>query len=197
MHRFAIAISTLISLILFGCSQQGNPVDGQGSNSNSRQLSDRKISDVITPKAPDYNIISISKSIKANDGGNIRLQGTYTDKGRDIYFDVSLYIPTGGLSSNQTITVSIDKRTFSEDALVTFGPHGILFNKPATLTVYANGSRIARENKELAFYYVNNGVWERMPNAWGASVSNNGGNVYALASIPHFSQYAFGRRAID
>jgi hypothetical protein len=144
--------------------------------------------------ATDTNIVTVSQRMIASVGGSVRLWGAFPDKhGDSVSYDLSVMFPAGALPYDATISISIDKTTFQEDGTVTFGPHGIVFNTPATLTVMADNITFVKQNATVNFYYLNNGVMELMPSSWGSFVKKTDLNLVAGAQIPHFSMYAFGR----
>jgi hypothetical protein len=176
--------SALAAVLLMGCSQQNNPVES---------------SQVLTTPAPlaKGKLITASQRIKAMDGGKVRLNGSYVHDGDSVKYDMSIFFGKDALPQDATISITIDTETFAENAKVTFAPHGLVFKKPGVLLLYANGVEIAEEDSQLGLLYLTSNKWTNMPQSWGAYLNNNGGSVFAGASIPHFSQYAFGRVNTD
>lgn len=173
----------VITLVVFGCSQNNSPADPVPSVSEPQVLA-----------KGDTNLITVKNRIRASEGGSVKMEGRYIGKsGKEVYYNVSIHFKAGALQRDQDISVTIDKRLFEYNAQVRFGPHGLVFNTPGTLLIYANGVQIAQENTRLSLMYWTNNVWTAMPNSWGGYLNNYGGNVIAGASIPHFSMYAFGR----
>jgi hypothetical protein len=173
----------VITLVVFGCSQNNSPADPMPSASEPEVLA-----------KGDTNLISVKNRIKASEGGSVKMEGTYMGKsGKEVYYNLSIYFKAGALQRDKDISITIDKRLFEYNAQVQFGPHGLVFNTPGTLLIYANGVQLAQENSSLCLMYWTNNSWQKMPGSWGGYLNNYGGNVIAGASIPHFSMYAFGR----
>jgi hypothetical protein len=201
-------IAAIMPFVLFGCSDQSNPV-GPGQTSSSASAStiagskkdgvqpvsgDIQLAAMDDAASTDTNIVRVSTPIIASIGGTVRLVGAFPDKHGDaISYDLSIMFPAGALPADTLISISIDKATFQIDGTVTFGPHGIVFNTPATLTMKADNIDFVKKNDTVNFYYLNNGVMELMPDSYGAFVKKTDWNLVAGAKIPHFSMYAFGR----
>jgi hypothetical protein len=198
-------IAALMTLIFFGCSEQSNPV-GPAQSSRfgpaSTIAGDKK--DGVQPwktaiqlalSEGDTNIVSVSQLIMADSGGSVRLCGAFPDKhGDSVSYDLSITFPAGALPYDATISISIDKNTFADNGLVTFGPHGLVFNTPGTLLLNATNIDFVKKNKTVNLYYDNNGVYQPMPDGWGSVTKIlSSTSVTAGAQIPHFSMYAFGR----
>jgi hypothetical protein len=196
-----------MTLIFFGCSEQSNPVGpAQSSTFGPASTIAGGKKDGILPWliaiqpslldiATDTNIVTVSQLIMADSGGTVRLWGAFPDKhGDSVSYDLSIMFPAGALPYDATISISIDKITFQQDGTVTFGPHGIVFNTPGTLSLNANNIGFVKKNKMVNLYYDNNGVMQLMPDSWGSVTKiRSTTSVTASAQIPHFSAYAFGR----
>ncbi len=201
-------IAAITSFFLFGCSEQSNPVGpaqtsgfaGASAIAGAKKDGTQPFSGLIQlavmdgETSTDTNIVMVSQRVIADVGGTVRLSGAFPDKeGNPIYYDLSIAFPAGALPGDNTISISIDKSTFQIDGTVTFGPHGIVFNTPATLTVMADNIDFVKKHDTVNFYYLNNGIMELMPDSWGSYVKKTDWNLVAGAAIPHFSAYAFGR----
>jgi hypothetical protein len=199
-------IAAIMTFVLLGCSDQSTPVGpGQTSNYAPGLTAAGFKKDGIQPVsgliqlsladvAPDTNIVMVSGQISASIGGTLRLAGSFPDKqGDSVSYDVSIMFPAGAMPADTTISISINKTTFQIDGTISFGPHGLVFNTPATLTMMANNIDFVKKHDTVNFYYLNNGSMELMPNSYGAYVKKSAWNLVAGANIPHFSMYAFGR----
>ena len=209
MKKLQLTIA-MMATVLFGCSDQSNPVGPAETlgvvttstiakpkvppKAKPKFLSKAK-PNVLAVDAPDTNIVSVSKAIVASVGGSVRLQGAFANASGDLVtYDLSILFPAGALPGNTTISISIDKTTFADNGLVTFGPHGIVFNTPGTLSLKATNIDFVKKNQTVSLYYDNNGVMELMPYSWGSVTKKKSvTSVVASATIPHFSRYAFGR----
>jgi hypothetical protein len=209
MKKLQLTIA-MMATVLFGCSEQSNPVgpaETLGVLTTSTiakpkvpHIAKPKVSPIAKPNvlaidAPDTNIVSVSEAIVASVGGSVRLQGAFANASGDLVtYDLSILFPAGALPGNTTISISIDKTTFADNGLVTFGPHGIVFNTPGTLSLNATNIDFVKKNQTVSLYYDNNGVMELMPDSWGSVTKKKSvTSVVASAKIPHFSIYAFGR----
>jgi len=202
-------IVAMMATVLFGCSDQSNPAGpGQvsglasastiaGSKKDGVQpvVGDIQLAAMDDAASTDTNIVRVSTPIIASVGGTVRLVGAFPDKhGNAISYDLSIMFPAGALPADTMISISIDKSTFQIDGTVTFGPHGIVFNIPGTLSLSATNIDFVKKNKTVNLYYLNNGILELMPDIWWSVTKVKSDNsVVAGAQIPHFSMYAFGR----
>lgn len=201
-------IVAMMATVLLGCSDQSNPagpgqisspgsastIDGYKKDGVQPVSGDIHLADMDDAASTDTNIVRVSTPIIASVGGTVKLVGSFPDKHGDaISYDLSIMFPAGALQADTLISISIDKRTFQIDGTVTFGPHGIVFNTPARLSMKADNIDFVKKNGTVNFYYLNNGVMELMPSSWGSFVKKTDWNLVAGAQIPHFSMYAFGR----
>jgi len=196
-----IIAAIIMTCILYGCSEQSNPVGPAGSSG----LAGAKGNDILPwsiahkpaerDGASDTNIVAAWQSINADVGGSVRLQGAFLDKhGDSVSYDLSIMFAPGALPYDAMIGISIDKTTFQQDGTVSFGPHGIVFNIPGTLSLSATNIDFVKKNKTVNLYYDDSGVMQLMPNGWGSVTKIKSDiSVLAGARIPHFSAYAFGR----
>jgi len=192
-------IVAMMATVLFGCSEQSNPVGPAETSgvvtTSTVALQTVKCASMTCVDAPNTNIVTVSQAIVAKVGGSVRLQGTFVAASGDLVtYDLSIVFAAGALPHDTTISISIDKTTFQSDGTVTFGPHGIVFNTPGTLTLSANNIDFVKKNSTVNLYYNDNGVMQLMPSSWGSVTKKSGStSVVAGANIPHFSMYAFGR----
>ncbi len=158
-------------------------------------------SDTKTPvfmKLPERLDKSVSKLVTATkfitraQGGTLALRTQYkaAPDSHLVTIDITLRVRAGDLPYDASLTMTLDDVLFLTDINLTFGPHGIVFANPAKLEVEATGLRFAGSTDRMALYYVSGGVWQRMPNS---EVDYYNGELEAEGSLPHFSQYAFGR----
>jgi len=110
------------------------------------------------------------KLIHAADGGFVELQGFRVD------------IPAGALASDATITIDLpDNALLAKRVLADFGPDGLQFNQPVTLSfpltnVLLNGGPIQVSRWEDD-HWVGLGGWL------------SGGGTRLNGTTPHFSRY--------
>ncbi len=137
--------------------------------------------------------VSATQFIYAAQGGTLRLQDSYAaaPDSHIVTLDIALEFKPGDLPYDASLTISVDDVTFIATAALTFGPHGLVFNNPAKLTVNATGLDLGTTSVSLKLYYLNaSNVWERMPSSYAVY---RVGTIDAQGRLPHFSQYAFGR----
>ncbi len=137
-------------------------------------------------------IVSVTEFITAAQGGTLRLVSSYKAAADShlVTIDVALELKPGDLPYDASLTLTLDDVLFLTNVNMTFGPHGVVFNRAAKLTAKATGLDGGTAVKNLKLFYINNGVWEMM--------SGSNGSLYAgvfdgQGMLPHFSQYAFGR----
>lgn len=102
-----------------------------------------------------------------------------------IKFDV---LP-GAVDNDTTVYIRLNTQRID----LNFSPHGLVFNKPAKLTIIAGGLNLKKVNTEtLALYYDNQdtGQWERMNYETFVVIEEYGYIKIVGAEIPHFSRYA-------
>ena len=110
------------------------------------------------------------KYIVASEGGFVELNGFRVD------------IPAGALPYSTTVTIDLPTDNVLAKRLVAeFGPHGIQFNTPVTLTFPLTGVLWTGQPIEVARW--ENGGWTSL----GGSVT--GGGTKLQGQTPHFSAY--------
>lgn len=111
-----------------------------------------------------------SKRILAAEGGWVELAGYRVD------------IPAGALPADTTITIELPTSGSLASRLVAeFGPHGVQFNTPVTLTFPLTGVLLSGEAVEVARW--EDGAWRGL----GGAVSADG--LHLTGQTPHFSTY--------
>lgn len=137
--------------------------------------------------------VSVTQFIYAAQGGTLRLQDTYAaaPDSHLVTLDITLEFKPGDLPYDASLSMSVDDEAFITTIGLTFGPHGIVFNRPAKLSVNATGLDAGSGTVEMKLYYLNeqNG-WERMP---ASNAVYQAGTLDAHGKLPHFSAYGFGR----
>ena len=113
-----------------------------------------------------------SKRIIASQGGFVELNGFRVD------------IPAGALPADTTVTIDLPTdNVLGKRVIAEFGPHGVQFNTPVTLTFPLGGVLLNGGSVEVARW--ENGGWTSL-----------GGTVTGLlfpklqSTTPHFSTYA-------
>ncbi len=195
--RIAAAIATLF---VYGCSEQLSPVEPalspavQENATQGKTVKAQAMASSETQTPPASTTISVSKAVTAKDGGTVSLNGSFTNAaGEQVGYNLAIIFRPGDLPSDQTISITIDKTTFGDNADVTFGPAGLVFNNPATLYVFGTNVDVAKKATSVSLMYWNAGTWVPYPDSWGYYTPNFSGIVFASGKIPHFSRYAFGR----
>lgn len=170
LRPFALLACLALLLAAVGCDEGSvvAPVDGPGSVSTEPIL--YGISS--TPDDPALlSTVKVRGSLVSAETG-----GTVTN-GR-----VTLEFPAGALNEDTYITMEmVDK----SELIVEFGPHGLVFNKPVSITWKLNGT--ARESRAestfIKWHNPDTGTLESIYN-FPAQSSNR---VSAL--LEHFSEY--------
>ena len=112
------------------------------------------------------------KLISASQGGFVELHGFRVD------------IPAGALPNDTVVTIDLPLDLgLSRRVMAEFGPHGIQFSTPVTLTFPLSGVNLSGvTGLEVARW--ENGAWTGL----GGSVSSDG--LRLSGTTPHFSTYA-------
>lgn len=176
MRRLLLALA-VGALPLFGCSDR-TPVPLAPALPSASLLS----ADVPTTTSGMLELLTLpspeashhaEKWIRADQGGSVSLRGYRVD------------IPAGALPRDTLVTIDLPSDGLLGGHLIAeFGPHGVKFNQPVTLTfplenVLLTGAAIEVKRWE-------NGAWRSL----GGTVSADG---TALSSTtPHFSYYGGG-----
>ena len=114
---------------------------------------------------------SVSKLIRASEGGSLELNGFRVD------------IPAGALPQDTVVTIDLPRdELLGKHLLAEFGPHGVRFNQPVTLTFPLEGVLWLGEPVEVARW--ENDAWTSL----GGTVSPDGKSL--SSTTPHFSTYS-------
>ncbi len=182
----------MASMLLIGCSEQNNPVQ----TTADPILNVEKPEFIKLPKRLSKSLqksVSVTQFITAAQGGTLLLHDTYraASDSHLVTLDIELELKPGDLPYDASLTLSVDDEAFITTVGLTFGPHGIVFNRPAKLTVNATGLELGSARMKMKLYYFND------QNVWVPMTGSNGvyqaGTVDAQGKLPHFSVYAFGR----
>lgn len=171
LRPFALLACLALLLAAVGCNEGSvlAPVDDPGSVGTDPAL---------------YGTSSTPDDPVSPNGGNVRgalVSATYggtVTNGR-----VTLEFPAGALDEDTYVTMEMVDRS---NLVVEFGPHGLVFNKPVTITWKLNGT--ARENRA-----ENTKIKWRNPDTNGLEdiyynfPADNPNRVRGL--IEHFSEY--------
>lgn len=130
LRPFALLACLALLLAAVGCNEGSvvAPVDGPGGVATDPVL----FGISSTPDDPDLSSAGVVRGalVSATYGGKLT-------NGR-----VTLEFPAGALDEDTYITMEMIDRS---NLVVEFGPHGLVFNKPVTITWKLNGT--ARENR--------------------------------------------------
>jgi hypothetical protein len=190
-------LTAAIALLVYGCSEQMNPVDpATVPGPDSRRGGPETVTAPLeTDFVPEFSAVGVAEFVTASRGGVVTLKGDYiqSDSLKKVKYDITIEFLPGALPHDETITISIDKATFTNDGTVTFGPCGLVFNTPAKLTLIADNTEFSKSVTSAILYYLVDGTMQPMPDSWGASVKKDDRRFIGTADVPHFSRYAFGR----
>ena len=113
---------------------------------------------------------SVSKLIRASEGGSVGLYGFRVD------------IPAGALPQDTVVTIDLPRdELLGKRVIAEFGPHGVQFNQPVTLTFPLEGVLWLGEPIEVGRW--ENGAWTPL----GGTVAPDGKSL--SGTTPHFSAY--------
>jgi hypothetical protein len=111
-----------------------------------------------------------SRYIRAAEGGSVQLNGFRVD------------IPAGALPTDTLITIDLPTdAVLGKRVIAEFGPHGIQFNTPVTITFPLSGTILTPGGLHVGRW--ENGAWTNLGgtvDVWGHSISS---------TTPHFSVY--------
>ena len=137
--------------------------------------------------------ISVTKRITSKHGGKLVLKHKWTSSnGNKVEIKVALEIQKDGISEDAELSLTLDDEQFLGNLDLVFGPHGIVFDKAAELSIKAKGLDLSDfDEKTFGLYYdTEDGKWEKM--TWKKlSVNIRRGEIEIVkAKLPHFSRYA-------
>lgn len=113
---------------------------------------------------------SVSRMIRAAEGGSVELNGFRVD------------IPAGALPQDTVITITLPRdELLGKRVLAEFGPHGIQFGTPVTISFPLQGVILPGGALEVGRW--ENGGWTSL----GGTVSPDGTRL--SSTTPHFSTY--------
>lgn len=164
------ALSSLV--LLAGCSEgTRNPLSPEAEPSRSLTAGVDVSSLLRFAGTPDLSgTRHVEKRIRAAEGGFVELNGFRVD------------IPAGALPNDTVVTIDLPSDPVLAGRVVAeFGPHGIRFNKPVTLSFPLTGVVLTGQPIQVARWET--GAWTPL-----------GGNVDAAGTVlssttPHFSMY--------
>ncbi|HEU0015485.1 MAG TPA: hypothetical protein VFQ45_17475 [Longimicrobium sp.] len=170
--RCSLAAASLLLAALAGCSDASQPTLTAGRAPSRAIAGDISLVGVLQfVPLPDLSgARHAEKFIRASEGGFVSLNGFRVD------------IPAGSLPYDATVTIDLPTdNVLGKRLLAEFGPHGIQFNTPVTLTFPLTGVHLSGAPIEVARW--ENGGWTSL-----------GGTVNALGTqlsgtTPHFSTY--------
>ena len=185
--------AVLVSLFLFGCSQDANinqPVQQQ--TQQVQQVSPQK--SVIKLPA-DHKLLTeaqltIGKRINGEYGGLI--MGSKIIPSNNWHFNVmfaSLYVPAGAFEGTKYINAIFD----NSDASIQFTPSPMDFDKPLSLTFSVSGLDFSGINLDnVDFVYITpQGDYEKIEYSYISKDAATGTLTVFNAKIPHFSRFGF------
>jgi hypothetical protein len=173
MRRCLTSLLALVILVV-GCSETGRsplqPAPDLPDNALSSTLKLEGVLEFVSLPAPG-SVRRVEKRIEAATGGEVELNG----------FRIS--IPAGALPADTTISIQLPTDELgARRVMAEFGPHGIQFAQPVTITFPLTGVLVPAGGVEVARW--ENGAWRSL----GGSVSADGGSV--SSTTPHFSEYS-------
>ena len=189
LRTISIALISMFLLALaVGCEKQG-PLTPEQNSVEQKSQPGIEVVKFGNATGSLQKTTTVSKFIKKKKGGTISLYHANWEIGLEA--NVILKIPKNALSDDATIELTLNDDEFLGSLDVEFHPHGITFNEPAILDIWAQGVDLSNLPLDsLDIYYDNQtaGAWELMPRtefvAYGNQVEVVG------ARIPHFSRYA-------
>lgn len=177
MIRSRFSVLVLALLTLFGCADASHdPFSPEAPEITAAFLTSTTEIDLTGvlefAALPDLSSARhAEKYIRAAEGGFVELNGFRVD------------IPAGALPADTLVTIDLPSdAVLGKRVLAEFGPHGVQFSAPVTLSFPLSGVQLPGSGIEVA-------RWEN--NAWkslGGSVSASGDRLFG--ETPHFSTYS-------
>ena len=197
--KVAVLLISILSMVACGASHEENVFSSEPKVSQSSSSSSKKPSSSSSSQKPSSNS-SAQHSSSASSSQSTTPSGMIGPSGgevKDANNNVSIAIPAGALSQNTPITASYIEtpeqlsNEIASDFLgaVEFGPSGIVFNTPVTVTI-----DLVKEPKSATMavfcYYAAENVWEYVTDASPAGQK-------AVFQVTHFSKYQVMDRTND
>jgi hypothetical protein len=170
-----ILLSALAStFLLAGCSETSlTPVSPTGAGPAAALQVNADLTDVLQfASLPDLTAPRrAERFIRAADGGSVELNGFRVD------------VPAGALPHDAVISIDLPTDPFrARHVMAEFGPHGIQFSTPVTITFPLAGVLTTGEPIGVARW--EGGAWTRL----GGTITPDGASVWS--TTPHFSTYS-------
>ncbi len=178
MKKFIKTTLAILLLFVVGCTDQ----TGITSPDNSTSINENAA--LLKP-------VTVSKVINGAAGGFITLGSLEQAKNGQCVYSF-MYFPAGSFSGTKTITISLDPKKLTG----TFSP-GMVFNKPVLFSALFTGVDLNGINgSTFEFVYVApNGQQTIIPNSFLYIDKEKGVLGILGAQLPHFSRYAFVKKA--
>ncbi len=197
MKRFTVVfVSALLLLIIGACSDNSNPISTPSQSSIATSTSSSQESINLFSLPHDAAPLSLAKKPKSvlitpAEGGDVELEKSYkSTNGKNVSISMKLKFSPGTVSQPLNVTIALDKNNLVAD----FSPNGAVFNKPALLDVTVEGLDLSSisSGANVAFYYMNGSVLEKIEASSLTVDIHDGKIVMKDAKILHFSIYGFG-----
>lgn len=176
MRRLLLTLAVGV-LPLFGCSDRTSVPSAPDLPARSLLTSEvptttsgmLELLSLPDPSAPRH----AEQWIRAAEGGSVSLGGYRVD------------IPAGALPQDTLVTIDLPAdELLSTHLIAEFGPHGVVFNQPVTLTFPLDNVLLTGGAVEVKRW--ENGAWQPL----GGVVSADGTRL--SSTTPHFSYYGGG-----
>ncbi len=173
MRHLLLSLTALV-LVLAGCSDRmQSPVAPEADASRLLSSGGIDLTGVLEfVTLPDLTQARhAEKFIRAAEGGSVELNGFRVD------------IPAGALPYDAVITIDLPTdEVLGKRVLAEFGPHGIQFNQPVTISFPLVGVLLPDGPIEVGRW--ENGGWTSL----GGTISADGSSL--SSTTPHFSDYS-------
>ena len=185
-----LAVATLLNM--GGCLNNSPLAPEEESLSSQGKLQFLKIGDG-NPSLK--KVIQVSQLITKENGGELILKHEINRGDESVEVELILKVLPRTVSGDTEFTLSLDDQYLITNVDFTFGPHGIIFSKPALLSVEAEGLDLSNiHSDKIDLYYDNpdTGQWEKMKCKEIEVDLEDGEIEVEEGEIPHFSRYAIG-----
>jgi hypothetical protein len=209
MHKSLFSLAVLAMLVL-GCSQQNDPISTSPTPAAPKGVQFVSMNELLGGQfIPDEPVkgnstsgtltLSASADVTPTGGGVLKIVKSGKVNGQPMSINWSITFPPGAVNTKMRLNMVIAYDTMGNSVKTTFSPSPTTFNIPGRMYVDVTGIDTVRfGSASLGFFYVEptTGQWQDQnanPDSIQVNTATRRFNARGMA-IPHFSQYAFGRR---
>lgn len=201
LRTLVLASALFVAMIIGGCSQQNSPVSPEN---NSADLKEPFSHDAVAQQwGRIYGINLFENGVTVVDPGKGDDDGDDDDDGVEVEIDAGAYeaelnVPSNAVNSAVSITAASTAYMTASGMVyvLEFGPSGLVFNTPATLSIeFSAIEDFADDGEELIgaeirYWNPNTSEWELQ------EIDYDVDDGTVDFTIEHFSRYGIGGRTL-